>query len=188
MVLGRPAPFDGAFVDPKWRRFDRMCRTERAEQPAISAISSSVGALSPCNLLSIMSFIRTYLERARFGAIIWLVVVVVVVIKGVTGDSVSSISPRTDSGLQGSRDNVPIDVHSVEASSKYTVRTGLCVRITRKECSRQEANFAHRCICILALGAAKRAGRCSTYKITRATRAVLPLVTASLCLQPILRD
>ena len=70
MVLGRPAPFDGAFVDPKRSRFDRTCRTERAEQPAISAITSSVGASSPCNLLSTMSFIRSRFERARFGAII----------------------------------------------------------------------------------------------------------------------
>lgn len=70
MVLGRPAPFDGAFVDPKSRRFDRMRRTLRVEQPAILAASLSVGAFSPCNLLLIMLWISSCFESARFGAIV----------------------------------------------------------------------------------------------------------------------
>lgn len=53
IVLGRPAPFDGALVDPKASRFERMRRTVRAEQRAILAISSSLSA-SPCDLLSII--------------------------------------------------------------------------------------------------------------------------------------
>jgi hypothetical protein len=37
MVLGRPAPFDGALVDPKRRRFARMWRTAQLEHSAILA-------------------------------------------------------------------------------------------------------------------------------------------------------
>jgi hypothetical protein len=54
MVLGRPAPLDGAFVDPTRRTFDRMRRTARSEQSAILAISSSFSTLSSCNVLLIM--------------------------------------------------------------------------------------------------------------------------------------
>ena len=54
MVLGWPAPFGGALVDPKRSRFDRIRRTVQLEQAAILAISSSLSALSSCNLLPIM--------------------------------------------------------------------------------------------------------------------------------------
>ena len=65
--MGRPAPFDGALVDPKTGRFERMRRTVRAEQLAILAISSSLSA-SPCDLLLIIFRIRSWVEGARFGA------------------------------------------------------------------------------------------------------------------------
>jgi hypothetical protein len=52
MVLGRPAPFNRAFVDP--RTFRRWRRIVRVEQRAILAVWSSVGPWSPCNLLLIM--------------------------------------------------------------------------------------------------------------------------------------
>lgn len=44
MVLGRPAPIDGAFVDPKRRKFYRWRRIIRVEQRAILAVWSSVGS------------------------------------------------------------------------------------------------------------------------------------------------
>ena len=48
MILGRPIPLGGAFVDPKSSRLDQMQRTVREVlQPASSALSSSVGPLSP---------------------------------------------------------------------------------------------------------------------------------------------
>jgi hypothetical protein len=42
MVLGQPAPFDRALVDPKRNRFDRMQRTVQSEHSAILAISPSL--------------------------------------------------------------------------------------------------------------------------------------------------
>jgi len=68
-VLDRPAPFDGAFVDPKRRMFRRWRRIARAEQ-AILAVWSSVGPWSPCNLLLIMFWISSCVEAAKFGAIV----------------------------------------------------------------------------------------------------------------------
>jgi hypothetical protein len=38
MLRGRPTPLEGAFVVPKQRRLERMCRIERSLQPATSAI------------------------------------------------------------------------------------------------------------------------------------------------------
>jgi hypothetical protein len=70
MVLGRPAPFDGAFVDPKVRRFRRWRRIVRVEQQAILAVWSSVGPWSPCNLLLIMFWVSSCVESAKFGAIL----------------------------------------------------------------------------------------------------------------------
>ena len=58
IVLGRPALFDGALVNPKTRRLERMWRTVRAEQRAILAISSSLSA-SPCDLLLIIYRVRS---------------------------------------------------------------------------------------------------------------------------------
>jgi hypothetical protein len=45
LVLGRPAPFDGAFVDLYRRTFRRWRRIVRAEQQAILAVWSSVDVL-----------------------------------------------------------------------------------------------------------------------------------------------
>ena len=70
MVLGRPAPFDGAFVDPKRRTFRRWRRIVRAEQRATLAVWSSVGPWSPCNLLLIMFWVSSCVETAKFGAIV----------------------------------------------------------------------------------------------------------------------
>lgn len=67
MVLDRPALFDGTLVDLKRRRFDRRRHIARLEHTAILAVSSSLSALSSCNLLLIMSRIRTCLESTRFG-------------------------------------------------------------------------------------------------------------------------
>jgi hypothetical protein len=38
ILRGRPTPFGGALVVPKYRRFERMALTERSLQPAVSAI------------------------------------------------------------------------------------------------------------------------------------------------------
>jgi hypothetical protein len=70
MVLGRPAPFDGAFVDPKRRTFRRWWRIARVEQRAILAVWSSVGTWSPCNLLLIMFWVSSCVQTAKFGAIL----------------------------------------------------------------------------------------------------------------------
>jgi hypothetical protein len=64
MLRGRPTPFEGAFVEPKWRRFDFIANTERSLQPTTSAISAG-----GC-LLSIMSRICACCDSARFGAIL----------------------------------------------------------------------------------------------------------------------
>lgn len=50
IILVRLAPFDGALVDPKTSRFERMWRTVRAEQRVILDISLSLSA-SPCGFL-----------------------------------------------------------------------------------------------------------------------------------------
>jgi hypothetical protein len=63
--LGRPAPFDGAFVDPKWT----FC-IARTEQQAILAVWSSVGPWSPCNLLLFMFWVSSCVKTAKFGAIV----------------------------------------------------------------------------------------------------------------------
>lgn len=67
MVLGRPAPFDGGFVDPK-RMFRQWRRIARVEQRAILAVWSSVGPWSSCNLLPIMFWVSSCVETAKFGA------------------------------------------------------------------------------------------------------------------------
>src|SRR6266536_2002352 len=64
MLRGRPTPFDGALVEPKWRRFDCIVNTERSLQPTTSAISAGGW------LLRIMSRICACCDSARFGAIL----------------------------------------------------------------------------------------------------------------------
>jgi hypothetical protein len=77
MVLGWPALFDKAFVNPKRRTFCQWQRIARAEQQAILAVWSSVGPWSPCNLLLIMFWVSSCVETAKFGAIVvvesWMV-------------------------------------------------------------------------------------------------------------------
>ena len=63
MLRGRPTPFEGAFVEPKWRRFDCIAKTKRSLQPTTSAI------LAGGQLLKVISWICTCYESARFGAI-----------------------------------------------------------------------------------------------------------------------
>jgi hypothetical protein len=95
IVLGRPALFDGAFVDLKSRRFFRMLRTVRAVQWAVLAISSSVGPVPSCNLLLTMLWIKSWFESARFGAIVVKLLIVM------SEDQVGSSSLHTfmaDSG------------------------------------------------------------------------------------------
>jgi hypothetical protein len=70
MVLGRPAPFDEAFVDPKRRTFYQWLHIVRAEQREILAVWSSVGPWSPCNLLLIMFWVSSCVETAKFGTIV----------------------------------------------------------------------------------------------------------------------
>jgi len=64
MLRGRPTLFDGAFVEPKWRRFDSIVNTERSLQPTTSAI------LAGGWLLRIMSRTCACCDSARFGAIL----------------------------------------------------------------------------------------------------------------------
>jgi hypothetical protein len=64
MLRGRPTPFEGAFVEPKQRRFDFIAKTERSLQPTTSAISAGG------QLLKSMSRICACCESARFGAIL----------------------------------------------------------------------------------------------------------------------
>jgi hypothetical protein len=64
MLRGRPTPFDGAFVEPKSRRFDCIANTERSVQPTTSAISAGG------QLLKVISRICICCESARFGAIL----------------------------------------------------------------------------------------------------------------------
>lgn len=63
MLRGRPTPFDGALLEPKWR-FDCIAKTERSLQPTTSAISAGG------RLLRIMSRICACCDSARFGAIL----------------------------------------------------------------------------------------------------------------------
>jgi hypothetical protein len=63
MLRGRPTPFEGALVEPKWRRFDCIANTERSLQRTTSAISAGG------RLLRIISRICTCCKSAKFGAI-----------------------------------------------------------------------------------------------------------------------
>jgi hypothetical protein len=64
LLQGRPTPFEGAFVEPKERRFDFIAKTERLLQPIVSAI------LAGGQLLRSMSRIYACCDSARFGAIL----------------------------------------------------------------------------------------------------------------------
>ena len=65
ILRGRPTPLEGALVVPKHYKLDRMARIERSLQPATSAIWVLVS-----DLLSIISWISSCWDSARFGAIL----------------------------------------------------------------------------------------------------------------------
>jgi hypothetical protein len=69
-VLGLPALLRGARVVPKRRKFDRIVRTVRVEQPAVTAISLSLGEIPFCDLLRIISRISRCCDSAILGAIV----------------------------------------------------------------------------------------------------------------------
>jgi len=64
MLRGYPTPFKGAFVEPKWQRFNFIAKTERSLQLTSSAISAGG------RLLRIISRICACCDFARFGAIL----------------------------------------------------------------------------------------------------------------------
>jgi hypothetical protein len=61
----RPHPFDGALVDPKWRRFEQADLTERLLHSTVAAISASEMVASsnmPCKRPSAAATVKPFDE------------------------------------------------------------------------------------------------------------------------------